>query len=356
MNKWFKINAKASTAKIELYDVIGDWLDAKFGFGNTAKDFAVALSEIPKSVKTLELRINSPGGDVFGATAMANALRTWKADRRAKVIAYVDGIAASAATLPMMAADEIHVPANGIVMIHNPLTGLLGNAADFRKQAEVMDQLRDGIVTTYQWHSALDAKDLSELMDAETWMNGEDAKAYGLATHVDEGLQTVANLAPASARVAGITIPNDFQERYAALVKTGPETANVAAEPADAAATIAACTKAGLDLAFAQGLVEGQADANTIADLIAAEKARVATEVTRVTNIRALCERFGMLDLATNMIDGGLNAEAARRLVASVKAKVDRVEIDAGLPPDAGSTSRAVIDPQALYAGRRPTK
>ena len=347
MNKWFKIDAKASTAKIELYDVIGDWIDTLFGFGNTAKDFAIALAEIPKTVKTLELRINSPGGDVFGATAMANTLRTWKADRRAKVIAYVDGIAASAATLPMMAADEIHVPDNGIVMIHNPSSALFGNAEDFRKQAEIMDQLRDGIVTTYQWHSDLDAKHLIDLMDAETWMTSEDAKSYGLATHVDEGLKAVANLAPASARIAGITIP----ERYSALVKIVPEPAI-----ADAASVVAACAEAGLDLTFVSSLVERRENIKTVTELIVAEKARVAAEVTRVTNIRALSERFGMSELAPALIDGGMDADAARRLVAEMKAKLDCVEIDAGLPPDACSTPSPAIDVQAIYAGRRKAK
>ena len=79
MNKWFQIDAKADApeAEVKLYDIIGDWIDDLFGFGDTAKSFATALAEIPKSAKTLHLRINSPGGDVFGGIAMASTLRAW---------------------------------------------------------------------------------------------------------------------------------------------------------------------------------------------------------------------------------------------------------------------------------------
>src|SRR5512137_2504661 len=76
--EWYRIAAKAedpSVAEIDIYDFIGDWIDGYWGFGVTAKQFLEQLVTLPDAVKTVKLRINSPGGDVYSATAIANLLR-----------------------------------------------------------------------------------------------------------------------------------------------------------------------------------------------------------------------------------------------------------------------------------------
>ena len=363
MKTWYKIlDVVDDVAEIQIDDVIGDWIDDYFGFGITAKGFVQDLAEIAPNVKTIRVRINSPGGDVFGAIAMANALRAQREEHGRKIEVVVDGMAASAATIVMMAGDTIAVADNALVMVHNPWTVAAGNSADLQKSVVLLDELRDRIVTTYQWHSELDAKDLIELMDNETWMNAEDAMTFGFATEVVQGLQAAASIDPVNAKRTGLNVPEEYRERYDALMKK-PAVVEPAVEPVvepeptvalpyDSAPAIAACGAADLSLGFAQLLIADEATPEEVSARIAEKRASLDVEAKRVKDIRALCARFEMDDLADGLVASGADAEAARQLVASVKAKVDRVDIDSGLSPDAGTPRKTIIDVRAIYDER----
>jgi ATP-dependent protease ClpP protease subunit len=220
---WFKFEAKAeepAAVDLLIYDVIGDWIDDIFGFDGvtTAKSFTAALAEVPENVKTIRVRINSPGGDVFGAAAIANALRNEQLSKGRKVETYVDGLAASAASVIAMAGSKVTMADNALMMVHNPWTAAVGNPAELRKAAETLDGVRDTIIATYQWHSPLDAKEIGKLMDEETWMSADEAIANGFADAKVEGLSAAASIDPrAASRV--IRIPEAYASRVAAWLK-----------------------------------------------------------------------------------------------------------------------------------------
>lgn len=175
---------KNDEAEIFLYDVIGDTWD---GSGTTAKNFATDLKALGP-VKTLNIRINSPGGSVFDGIAIHNVLRR----HSARKIVTVDGIAASIASVIMMAGDEISVAANGSVMVHNPWSIAFGEAADFRKAADTLDKIRDSILSTYVDRTTTPEEQISAWMDAETWMSAEEAVDAGFADSIVEEVAIAA--------------------------------------------------------------------------------------------------------------------------------------------------------------------
>ncbi|OUL09262.1 hypothetical protein B0533_03565 [Sedimentibacter sp. SX930] len=138
-----------------------------------------------KSADTIEVFINSYGGDMFESIAIKNYLIR----RPEKIITYVDGIAASGGSLIAMAGDEIIMPKDAQLMIHNPWTIAAGNAEDFRKLADEMDKANTSIQETYLTHFNDTREKLGELLAAESWLTAEEALAYGLATSVTDAAE-----------------------------------------------------------------------------------------------------------------------------------------------------------------------
>lgn len=157
---------------VYLYDYIV--ADDYWG-GISALTFARELAGITASV--IRLRVDSPGGDVFAARAMEAAIR----GHSAKVIAHVDGLAASAASFLIMAADEIEISEGGFVMIHKAWTALWGNADDLRAEADLLDKIDGTLVATYAKRSGQADTDIAEWMKAETWFAGAEAVEKGFA-------------------------------------------------------------------------------------------------------------------------------------------------------------------------------
>jgi len=249
MREWFKVKLQAdpAVAEIHIIDYIGGWIDQTLNemFGETvtvtAKAFVQALAEIPEAVKTLRVHVNSPGGDLFGAVNIANALRAWATKGR-KVETIVDGMAASAASLVVMAGDPVRISDNGLLMIHNPWTVAMGNAAEMRQAADELDKFRSGnIIPTYQWHTELSAEEIAALMDATTWMDAKEAVAMGFADEVVQGLRAAASIDPRT--LAKLTIPEKYADRVKALLapKAEPTAAEAKGEPMKVAAAMC-CT------------------------------------------------------------------------------------------------------------------
>jgi ATP-dependent protease ClpP protease subunit len=174
---WFRLDHDVRTdeAVVEIYDEIGMW-------GVTAADFTAALDALPKSTKTINLRINSPGGGVFAGLTIANRLRAHKAT----VNVTVDGVAASIASVIAMAGDHVTMARGSQMMIHNPSGVVLGGAADMRKMADVLDQLaRDSIADAYRAKAGGEIADWLDRMAAESWYGPAEAVAVGLADIAD---------------------------------------------------------------------------------------------------------------------------------------------------------------------------
>ncbi len=171
-----------------LYDQIG--ADPFFGEGVTAKGFREQVKGI--KARTLNLRINSPGGSVTDGAAMLAALDDWKKKGKGKIEVDVDGIAASAASVVMMAGNVIRVAANGLVMIHDPHTMVAGGADEMRRTADLLDKVKEQLIDAYMRRAKMSRAELSAAMAAETWYTGAEAVAAGLADSVGEQVAVAA--------------------------------------------------------------------------------------------------------------------------------------------------------------------
>jgi ATP-dependent protease ClpP protease subunit len=187
MNKEFKNLAMSKDNKLEIfiYDEIGENL---YGPGLTAKDFLMELKAFPEATE-IELHINSPGGSVTDGMAIYNQL---KADPRKKVC-YVDGMAASIASVIAMACDEVIMPNNALMMIHNPWTVTAGNSSEIKKDVALLEKMEKQLVNIYAQKTKLDPVKVKELCDAETWMDGDEALYFGFATGTVEAIQVAAS-------------------------------------------------------------------------------------------------------------------------------------------------------------------
>lgn len=166
--KHFEIkNADSDHPEIFLYDAIGDW----YGIG--AETVAKALRELDG--KDVALRINSPGGDVFEGRAMATAI----AQHKGKVTAYIDGLAASAATYVALAANEVVMAQGSFFMIHNAWTLAMGNADELAETSALLRKVDASIVDDYRRKTGADDAQLRDWMKAETWFTADEAKQHG---------------------------------------------------------------------------------------------------------------------------------------------------------------------------------
>ena len=175
-------NDEEKTAELILYGSIGSdeyWDDI------SDKVFKQDIENLG-DVENITLHINSPGGSVFSAVAIANTLKNHKA----KVTANIDGLAASAATIITSACDTVRMPKNALFMIHNPITFAYGNNQEMQKTVEMLDKVKNSIIETYLNKTKTDKETLSELMDNETWMSAEEAKEYGFVDEIlDENVE-----------------------------------------------------------------------------------------------------------------------------------------------------------------------
>jgi ATP-dependent protease ClpP protease subunit len=170
-------NAADSVTEILLYDEIGE--DPFFGGGVSAKRFVQDVQDV--TTPELHLRINSPGGNVFEGITMLNALRRSKA----KVTAYVDGLAASAASVVAMGADEVVMSRNAEMMIHEASGIVMGNSADMQQMADLLSKSSDNLASVYADKAGGSVKQWRDAMTAETWYTDKEAVAAGLADRVE---------------------------------------------------------------------------------------------------------------------------------------------------------------------------
>ena len=181
MKSWYTIRARASGTEVLIYDEIG-------AYGVTAKGFLAELGALPDGVP-IDLRLNSPGGSVFDAVAIFNALKR----HEGAVTVWIDGIAASAASYIAMAGDEIVMPENAFLMIHDPSGLVMGTAADMREMAETMDKIAGSMIRGYAAKSGKSEEEIAALMAAETWFDAQDALDAGLATRMAEPVRIAAS-------------------------------------------------------------------------------------------------------------------------------------------------------------------
>lgn len=176
-------SANAGTLDIYIYGDVEsdsyDWLtDEVIESETSANHFRDELAKYPNATQ-INIYINSYGGSVFEGTAIYNQLRRNPAHKTV----YIDGFACSVASVIAMAGDEIIMPRNALMMIHNMWMGAVGNAAELRKAADDLDVINTAGRSAYLAKAGdkLPEAKLIEMMDAETWLTAEDCITYGLA-------------------------------------------------------------------------------------------------------------------------------------------------------------------------------
>lgn len=191
------LRASAAGTELLIYDVIGDPWD-----GVTAKEVATFLAEVPPG--PLTVRINSPGGYTDDGMAIFNML-----SQRGEVTTVVDGVAASAASIVLMAGTKRQAYASSLVMIHRAWAFAMGNEADMTSMAEILRKTDGMMAAIYAGRGSLPVEDYAAAMEAETYYTGAEALAAGLADELIEHAEP--------AKPTAMAAQTDIQRRLALL-------------------------------------------------------------------------------------------------------------------------------------------
>lgn len=299
MQTWY--NRKAGDA-IDITDDIG-------AYGVSAKAFLDEMHAIEGD--TINLSINSPGGDVFAGLAIYNALRYSGKTINVKVL----GIAASAASLVAMAGDEIEMPENAMMMIHNPWSFALGDAQELRESADVLDKIGDSLAGTYAKRTGKGLDEIKAMLHAETWMTANEALEMGFATKVTPAFT-------ARASFALDRLPDAARAVYALAQTPAPQPAD--APPADEepqpthAEQVAVLASAwGLDAYAARWALDP-----AIPDLAA-----VQNKMQAAREIKALCGMAKLDHMADGLIRSGQTVpQASAAILAALEDAQEHID------------------------------
>lgn len=205
MEKYFQMKATNNVAQIDIFgEIVGEkWFDEE----TSAVSFRDALKGLG-DVSTINLSINSGGGSVFDGIAIYNMLKSHKAT----VDVYVEGLAASIASVIAMAGDTITMRSGSMLMIHRPFTMLQGNAEEMRKAADTLEKMGDNIVNIYSDRTGIQAEKIQQIMSDETWLSAEEAVEQGWATKLDKK-EAVMNSVPKEILGRFSNVPKNFLEK-----------------------------------------------------------------------------------------------------------------------------------------------
>jgi ATP-dependent Clp protease protease subunit len=319
---WFSIQAAAAPdlpASISIFDEIGDW-------GVTAKDFISQLQAL--DTQAIALDINSPGGDVFQALAIFNALKRCGATITVTIL----GVAASAASLIAMAGDKIMMPENAFMMIHNPAGMTFGTSEDMRDTADVLDKVAASLVGIYAARTGQTPEKVQELLNAETWLTAAEAVDMGFASEMTPNMKIAASF-DLSRLPEGIQVKLNPQP-------PAPEPAPVLNLAAPFAGRITAALKiAGLEVYAAAFAL----------DPAITDDASLEAAVNEAREIIALCDVARKPDAAAPLIEARTKLADVRARLVDARASADQqLRIDHHLPITTPSNPAPVSAPQAV--------
>ncbi|WP_407312061.1 head maturation protease, ClpP-related [Desulfosporosinus sp. SB140] len=199
MKPFWKFQAKTDAPSVGELLLYGD-ISSTTWWGDevTPTAFAQDLKNLGE-ISTLNIYINSGGGDVFAGQAIYSMLKRHPAQKNV----YIDGLAASIASVIAMAGDVVFMPKNAMLMIHKAWTMAIGNANDLRRLADDMDKIDESILTTYQAKTGLEAEKIIEMINAETWLTADEAVALGFADVIEDSKQISASIANGQLLVNG---------------------------------------------------------------------------------------------------------------------------------------------------------
>ncbi|WP_281645555.1 head maturation protease, ClpP-related [Parendozoicomonas sp. Alg238-R29] len=334
--KWYNLKHKASEKRVvvNIHEQIGkNWWD---GSGVTAKGFIDEMEAVDGEITDIEMHINSPGGNVYDGVAIYNYLKR----HAAKVTVYIDGEASSIASVIAMAGDEIIMPENGLVMIHDPMAGVCGylNAPELRDMADKLDVVKNGILSAYRAKTGKDDDELWALLEAETYMDATQAHELGFVDTIEKPLDAVAHsdmkTLLAGAKAEGEVVA--LKARQKAQMDAVQAKADLAEQKlkelqgggvTNATSIITACNEAGMDF-LAAGMVSREL---TIED--ANKELTVAKSLGDALTAANLSDS---IQAVVNEMHSPL--KMVQRILTDMKAQHD-AEIDGSLSnhtPDAG--------------------
>lgn len=216
--------AESSVPTITILDEIGDY----WGEGVTAKRIAAALRNIGEN-NPVDVLINSPGGDLFEGLAIYSLLK----EHKGKVTVKILSLAASAASIIAMAGDEIQIARSGFLMIHNTWVVGIGNRHDFAAMATWLEPFDIAMADVYQAKTGIDIKEISSMMDAESWIGGTSAIDKGFADSYldsdeiteDDSMKSKFAAQKLDILLAKAGVPRSERRRLVAELKEGKQNA-----------------------------------------------------------------------------------------------------------------------------------
>jgi ATP-dependent Clp protease protease subunit len=371
MSQWYQFRAQATRAEIVIYDEIG-------AFGIPAKAFLDELKALG-SVAELTVRINSPGGSVFDGVAIYNALKR----HDAVITVWVDGIVASIASMIAMAGDEVVMPENAMLMLHDPSALVVGTAADMRAMAQALDKMKAGMVAAYRDKSGRDDAEIEALMRDETWLTAQEAVDLRLADRVEAPVRMAAhfdlsrflNPPPQLAALTTTTSQeDDMSDPKASPHKpdpdesgtprvTAPETSanhtppSPASQPAAAtqsepAAALVATPQPAV-VAIPRSAEPVKPPTAQVIDLEAVRAEERRATLAYVTEVHELCAIAGRGDLAAGFVAKATPVAQIRRALLEARAAEDEATaIRSQITPTAVAPTQPTIDTAAIYAAR----
>lgn len=208
MKEFIRMTAKSEVGRVDIYDEIGFW-------GTRAVTFARQWKELESNNKRIEVHVASPGGNPFDALTILNVMQQSKVP----VDVYIDGLAASAASIIAMGGRKNYMADNALLMLHNPYMITVGDKEEHEASIRMLEATTDAIVVAYANKSGKTREEIMEIMDAETWYDAQSAKKEGF---VDKVVKAVPMAAKFDVAAYGYTVPESFRDR---LEVKEPETA-----------------------------------------------------------------------------------------------------------------------------------
>ena len=336
--------AEQQTIEVFVYGEIGTW-------GVSANQFVQDLRAMDDGASPVIVAFNSIGGDLFDGLAIHNALSRLGE----RCTGRIDALAASAASVAVCGAHRVVIAANAMLMIHNPYTFTGGDAEDFRRVADVLDQTLEAIIAAYKSKAPdIDEAELRRMVNAETWLTANEAVALGLADEVGDGLKVKACLGQGS-------VLQRFHHAPAELLAQLDEEPDVdPSEPVDPPEPAPVLDAAGLALMVTKGCAAAGIS-NLVEPLLATTRleseAVVTAALTNAKTLHGLCVAARLPELTAEFISAGLDESAVRaRLFDKLVSSGGGFEINNSLPldNDPEPTIKAKqVDTHSIWATRQ---
>ena len=346
---WYAVHASGEAAErvieVFVYGEIGAW-------GITANQFVQDLRAMDDGVSPVVAAFNSIGGDLFDGLAMHNVLSRLGE----RCTGRIDALAASAASVAVCGAHRVVIASNAMLMIHNPWTYAAGDAEDFRKVADVLDQTMEAIIAAYKAKAPdIDEVELRRLVAAETWLTANEAVALGLADEVGDGVKVKACLGQGAVLQRFQNAPADLLAQLDEPPEADPDLDPVdppLVPPVVDSAKLALmvtqrCTAAGISNLIEPLLKSTQLESEEI----------VLAGLARAKAINDLCVAARLPEFSAEFVAAGLDAPAVRaRLFDKIVTSGKGFEIDNSLPLADDPAPKVLAkqpDPNSIWAARQ---